>query len=128
MKLRSKDRCPIHRRFDCCGRTKRLSGGAVRVLDDGREICSPAELRRRRIILLERQNNICGWCEKPITDFRDAVTDHINLRGLGGAFRNDSLETTRATHSACNLERGSKRYLTRKEMLRAEKKSKQVPA
>jgi len=43
-------KCPIHGGYYCCGR-ERLPGSygssGITVLPDGRQICTPAELRRR---------------------------------------------------------------------------------
>ena len=112
MKLRKNERCPIHNGYYCCGRErkpsdKRQKSGPVQVLADGRLKCSPAELRRRTLILLKKQNGLCGICGFPISDIRDLVPDHKRPRGMGGAFRDDSWDNLQAAHRVCNGLKGS---------------------
>ena len=111
MKLRAGERCPIHHGYYCCGRVKTKPSfqrkGPVTKTPDGRELCTPAELRRRLLTKLERQKGICAICHEPITDIQEAVLDHKEPRGMGGAFRDDSWGNIQAAHSRCNLEKGS---------------------
>jgi hypothetical protein len=64
------------------------------------------DLVDRKIV---EQENICPICGKPFTDRREVGPDHIEPRGAGGAFRDDSPANIRATHNICNVEKGSRR-------------------
>jgi hypothetical protein len=141
MRLRANELCPIHRSRFCCGRepkeqmrARMKQSGPIRQIPDDkhprgyRVRRSPSEMRKLTLKKLAEQKGICGWCERSIDDVREATPDHIESRGMGGAWRDDHEDNIRAVHGACNCERGSKPYLTRKEMLRAEKKARQVPA
>lgn len=115
--------CPIHRSRYCCGRENQAlefkknpqrKGPVTRIPDEHhprgyRELCTPAEMRRRLDIKLKQQKGLCGICGLPITDYREAVPDHIEPRGMGGARRDDHTDNIQATHRLCNLEKGSKR-------------------
>lgn len=113
MRLRAGERCPIHgKHYGCCGREKRSQfvnkrTGPVTKLPDGREICSPAELRRRLLKKVEKQNGLCAICQMPFADIRDAVLDHIIPRGMGGANRDDRMQNLQAVHDRCNMAKGS---------------------
>jgi 5-methylcytosine-specific restriction endonuclease McrA len=112
MRLRSGERCPIHHRYYCCNRkrpdkARRERKQAVTVLEDGRVICSRAELRRRLVRCLEKQKGICGICQNLISDVQEAVLDHIEPRGMGAGSRNDDWSNIRATHVICNNQKGS---------------------
>lgn len=111
MRLRAGERCPIHNGYYCCGRQKTQptfqKKGPVTKTPDGRERCTPAELRRRLLKCLTKQNGICAICGHPIQDIRDAVLDHKEPRGMGGAFRDDSWSNIQAAHDRCNMAKGS---------------------
>jgi hypothetical protein len=57
---------------------------------------------------LGEQNGKCAICGLLIDDFREATADHIEVRGMGAAWRDDSYDNIRAVHGACNTERGSR--------------------
>jgi hypothetical protein len=119
MKLRPNETCPIHRSLSCCGReaivkTRVLRPGVQRVEDPHhprgyRELRSPGEMRKllkRKII---EQNGICPICLEAFTDYNDVVPDHKDLKGMGGAWRDDHPNNVQATHWWCNSEKGSTR-------------------
>jgi 5-methylcytosine-specific restriction endonuclease McrA len=117
-RLAKSERCPIHSSYVCCGRKereleRRKPSGPVRRIDDPteecgyREICSPAELRRRGLILLKEQKNICPLCKKPIEDMRDMEVDHKLPKGMNGGRRQDAMWNLQATHYLCNRAKGS---------------------
>ena len=114
MRLRKAERCPIHGRYDCCGRERKPSErkqyrGPVKHMPDGREICTPAEMRRRLGILLHKQGGVCALCLRPIEDYREAQVDHIIPRGMGGGRRDDRFSNIQAVHGRCNMQKGSHR-------------------
>jgi 5-methylcytosine-specific restriction endonuclease McrA len=86
--------------------------GPVTRLPDGNggeiEVCSPSELRRRKLILIKKQNGICPLCNKPMHDVRETDLDHIVPRPAG-CKKDSSWGNIQAVHHLCNLEKGSKR-------------------
>src|SRR4051812_33776655 len=122
-RLRKSEICPIHRSRFCCGRQEKAlaftrgvtkKGPVTRVEDPHhprgyRELCTPAELKRRMTHKLKLQLNRCGICKEKIEDFRQCVPDHIEPKGMGAAFRDDHIDNLQATHKSCNFEKGSKR-------------------
>ena len=117
MRLRAGERCPIHGGYYCCNRKRsekprRERKQAVTVLEDGRVICSRAELRRRLVKCLEKQKGLCGICDKPIADVQEATLDHIEPKGMGGQWRNDDWPNIQAAHVICNSQKGSIRNYT----------------
>ena len=119
MKLTKSEYCPIHRSRSCCGRkTRNMSpkyrSGVRRVIDRNnprgyRELRSPAEMKRLLARKVVEQDRKCGICDRPFTDFRDIVPDHIRPKGMGGAGRDDHPDNIQAAHRGCNLKKGSKR-------------------
>ena len=81
---------------------------------DGREVCDlksaagKREYDRRRRIAWMNQGALCPICKRGLF-FDEAVTDHIQPRGMGGARRDDRQENIQATHPLCNMQKGSKR-------------------
>jgi 5-methylcytosine-specific restriction endonuclease McrA len=55
------------------------------------------------------QNGECAICNVKFTDYADIVPDHINHRGMGGAWRDDHPENIKAVHWSCNGDKGSSR-------------------
>lgn len=119
MRLRRKQLCPIHRSLSCCGREavpreKRQRMGVRRIEGPQhprgyRELRSNGEMRKllnRKIIT---QNGKCALCEGKFSDYSDVVPDHINPRGMGGAWRDDHPDNIQAVHWWCNKEKGSSR-------------------
>jgi 5-methylcytosine-specific restriction endonuclease McrA len=74
-----------------------------------REIRTPAEMRKLLLVKVREQDGKCGICGEPFTEIGEVVADHINPRGMGGAFRDDHRDAIQAAHSLCNGEKGSKR-------------------
>ena len=117
MKLRQKERCPIHKSFYCCGRTpgQRTYGKGVQRIEDPhhprgyRELRSPAEMRKLLNRKIAEQNGKCAICHKEFTEYSDIVPDHRHPKGMGGAWRDDHPENIQATHWWCNGEKGSTR-------------------
>lgn len=120
MRLRANERCPIHGRYDCCGRQSRFSARserskAVQKVDDPhhplgyREICSRAELRRRKHVLLSKDPT-CWLAEKSLT-----TTARLNLSIRSPKAWTEQGATITGTtrsntpHKQCNFEKGSKR-------------------
>jgi hypothetical protein len=115
-RLRKSKICPIHRSRFCCGREKKAlaftrgvtkKGPVTRVTDPYhprgyREMCTPAEINRRLKIKLREQNGKCAICGFQIEDMREAVADHIEPRGMNGAFRDDHIDNLQAAHKSCN--------------------------
>jgi hypothetical protein len=121
--LRKGEMCPLHRSFYCCGREKasisatvagRQSLHGVRLVADQfhprgyREICSPPELKRRKLKLLAKSQE-CFYCHKHFDDFRDIDLCHIEPKGMGGARHDDHMDNLALGHHSCNLENGSRR-------------------
>jgi hypothetical protein len=118
-RLAKNERCPIHRSYQCCGREPAMQKprknpirGPVTRIEDARiprgymEVCSPAELRRRKIKKLEAQKNICAICNEPIDDFNDCELDHIEP-SPAGCKKDSHMDNLQATHYRCNREKGS---------------------
>jgi 5-methylcytosine-specific restriction endonuclease McrA len=80
-----------------------------------RELCTPAELRRRKAVITRAHNGICAICHEPMLDYRDVELDHEEPKGMGGGRRDDSMENLRATHRECNRAKGSIRGYQPKE-------------
>jgi hypothetical protein len=55
------------------------------------------------------QNGKCTLCNGQFTDYGDILPDHINLRGMGGAWRDDHPENIQTVHWWCNGENESNR-------------------
>lgn len=87
-----------------------ILNGAVRRYPDGREVCedSPAgwrEYKKRIEIMWRRQERRCCLCGERLV-LADATFEHQRRRGMGAAFRNDSVESNGAAHWICNVEKG----------------------
>jgi hypothetical protein len=109
MRLRRNQLCPIHRSLFCCGREAiprqvRLKQIGVRHVDDPqhprgyREIRSNGEMRKLLDRKIFAQNGICPLCKGQFSDYSDVVPDHINPRGMGGAWRDDHPDNIQAVH------------------------------
>ena len=120
MRLRRKEYCPIHRSLFCCGRdtlpkvSKTSRFGVQRIEDPHhprgyRELRSNAEMKKLVSRKIVEQGRECPLCEVKFTDYNDVVPDHINPRGMGGAWRDDHPDNIQAVHWWCNGEKGSTR-------------------
>ena len=96
-----------------------ICDGAVRKYPDGREVCEDtpkgrAEYKSRTMQMRTRQKAHCCLCWLPMT-IKDTTFEHTNLRGAGGAFRDDRIvdgdrnPMNGAAHGFCNSRKGSKR-------------------
>jgi hypothetical protein len=61
-----------------------------------RELRSPAEMRKLVDRKIVEQNSECPLCHIAFTDYNDIVPDHINPRGMDGAFRDDHPDNIQA--------------------------------
>ena len=120
MKLRRNQYCPIHRSVFCCGResnqkARRTTRPGIRRIEDPhhprgyRELRSPAEMRKLLDRKIVEQGRECALCHELFTDYHDVVPDHIDPKGMGGAWKDDHPDNIQATHWWCNGEKGSTR-------------------
>lgn len=120
MKLRRNQYCPIHRSLSCCGREvvlqkRRIEQLGVQRIEDPhhpRGFCdlrSNAAMRKLLNRKIVQQNKICAICRGEFTNYNDIVPDHIDPRGMGGAWRDDHPENIQAVHWWCNGAKGSSR-------------------
>jgi len=58
---------------------------------------------------IAEQDGKCAICHQIFTDYNEIVPDHIEPKGMGGAWRDDSPENIQAVHRRCNLQKGSRR-------------------
>lgn len=99
---------------------------AVKVMPDGREICSGTEAgrreyERRKIQMWELDDHLCCVCDREITDVRLLTFEHWDGRGMGGAKQDDRIHDgarriNGVSHFRCNVAKGSKKL----EVYRAE--------
>lgn len=122
MKLKAKERCPLHGRRDCCGRSEfhryaqpkhasektwvKITPGIYRSAD-GRERCSTSVLKRRKDRML-RENPVCGACGEGFKDYYDAELAHRESKGIGGSRRDDSPKNIYLMHTRGNRAQGSR--------------------
>lgn len=98
--------------------------GAVRKYPDGREVCQNTkkgwqEYKTRVTRMVVRQDCLCCLCSKyfdleGLKGVTRATFEHTDLRGMGGAKRDDRIEIdgkpiNGAAHLQCNSAKGSKR-------------------
>jgi len=115
-KLGRNQLCPLHKRRDCCGRAefvrypkpKNLSRNGVTTDPDGREKCTPAVLRARKNMLLNRPHPTCAACGEEFTDYRDVELAHKESKGNGGFKHDDRWPNLCLMHLAENREQGSR--------------------
>ncbi len=109
MRLRRNQLCPIHRSLFRSGREtiQRQEGqrqiGVPRVDDSQhgrgyRESRSNGEMRKLINRKIVAQNRICALCKGQLSEYSDVVPDHINPRGMGGAWRDDHPDNIQAVH------------------------------
>ena len=124
-RLRSRELCPLHKSYFCCGRKSplerkntapkfRARSEAVEIIQDEfhprgyREKCSPSELRRRKHELI-RDRASCLYCPEPFTSYSEIDLAHKEPKGMGGARHDDHRSNLGLAHRACNHANGSKR-------------------
>jgi hypothetical protein len=109
MKLRRNQYCPIHRSLSCCGREtipriRKVNKLGVQRIEDPnhprgyRELRSNAEMRKLLNRKVVEQDRECALCHVKFTNYNDIVPDHINPRGMGGAWRDDHPDNIQAVH------------------------------
>jgi hypothetical protein len=74
-----------------------------------RELRSNAEMRKLLNRKIVEQDRMCGICKEAFTSYNDIVPDHINPKGMAGAWRDDHPDNIQAVHWWCNGEKGSSR-------------------
>jgi len=63
---------------------------------------------------IAEQDGKCAICHESFTDYNEIVPDHIEPKGMGGAWRDDHPENIQAVHRRCNLQRDLKDYVPAK--------------
>jgi len=118
LRLRKNEMCPLHRSRFCCGRgdirteTKRqsrkwtMTEPGVRRYEDGREVCSPSALKRRKDNLI-RKNPVCYACDRQFSEYGEIELAHIESKGSGSWKRRDNIENLVLLHAVTNWECGS---------------------
>jgi 5-methylcytosine-specific restriction endonuclease McrA len=76
-------------------------------LEDGREKCTPAELRRRKMKLL-KSDPVCAACGQVFDDYRYVELAHKASKGIGGGKHDDRWENLVLMHRNENREQGSR--------------------
>ena len=115
--LRPNERCPLHGRRDCCGRSIvpravnpvpkwRAIGPGVREYPDGRILKMPAALKRRKDYLLKVKTP-CAACGEQFDDYREVELAHRESKGMSGWKRNDADTNTTLLHKGANRAQGS---------------------
>lgn len=90
----------------------------VKRFPDGREVCSPAALKKRKDALL-RQGEPCVFCSQPFSDYREVDLCHIRSKGMNGWRRDDSALNTTLGHHSSNIDCGSRSINEYMEAMRA---------
>ena len=116
MKLRRNEYCPIHRSLFCCGREqagkqRRFQLGVYRIDDPHhprgyRELRSSAEMRKLLNRKIAEQEGRCAICKAAFTDYNEIVPDHIEPKGMGGAWRDDHSRTSKRSIGGTISKRG----------------------
>lgn len=129
MKLKRNERCPIHRRRDCCGRAEiftyvrkahtkweQVRPGVRRIRDehadhpDGyRYKLSPAEMKKVLNQKIAKQSGQCAECGITFSDYSQVEPDHIKPKGMQGGRADDRESNIRALCHNCNFSKGSRR-------------------
>jgi hypothetical protein len=103
-------KCPIHGGYYCCGRERPVGNygsSGVTVLEDGREKCTPAELRRRKDKLL-KGDPVCAACGQVFEDYRYVELAHKESKGMNGHKVDDRWGNLCLMHRNENHEQGSR--------------------
>jgi hypothetical protein len=106
----------LHRSKVCCGRApvekqvkvlkfRRLANG-TKVFPDGREVCPPAVLKRRKDELIA-SGVPCMACEGEFSEYAEIELAHIESKGNGGFKRDDSFRNIGLMHKIGNRRQGS---------------------
>ena len=89
---------------------------AVQRIDDPhhprgyREVCSAPELRRRKnlLILKAEPHPLCHLCGEGFSNYSEIELEHIEPKGMGGAWHDDHMDNLALAHRSCNREKGSR--------------------
>jgi hypothetical protein len=109
--LRKNERCPIHSRFDCCGREASkqmprrnpIKGPVTRIPDQHHprgyieRSARPLRCARLTHLKVKEQKGKCAECGKDFQDIREAVPDHIEPKGMRGQWRKGETITHRTS-------------------------------
>lgn len=121
MRLKQGQRCPLHRSTTCCGRGpvvrkvheikyRQLSDG-TKVYPNGREVCPPAVLRKRKDVLIASQETpTCKACGEPFVEYDEIELGHLESKGSGGHKREDRFFNLCLLHKSANREQGSRPF------------------
>jgi 5-methylcytosine-specific restriction endonuclease McrA len=71
------------------------------IYDDGREVLKESAWRERRREVWERDGKRCRGCARRLS-LAEAHIDHIRLRGMHGAARDDRRENLRTLCATCH--------------------------
>jgi len=74
-----------------------------------RELCSPAELKRRKDNMIRAGQTTCFYGGEQFENYNDIVVAHKEPKGMDGARRDDHISNLTLSCSRHNLENGSKR-------------------
>ena len=123
-RLRRRDFCPLHKSYfcECHGprkekhpQKKHRELAVERIIDPHhprgyREVCSEAELRRRKNLLILQADGepICHLCCEGFSRYSEIELEHIEPKGMGGAWRDDHMDNLALAHRSCNREKGSR--------------------
>lgn len=113
-RLKPRELCPLHRRRDCCGREplkpktpKHPRRNGITYMADGREVCTPAVLKKRKFMMVAA-NPFCAGCGEKFEDYREVELGHKVSKGMGGGRRDDSWSNLVLLHRDENREQGSR--------------------
>jgi hypothetical protein len=116
--LRSGELCPLHRskRCACHGpdevrltrkRKYEIRTDGTRVFPDGREVCAPGVLKRRKDQLI-KQDPSCIACGEGFKTYEEIELAHKESKGNGGFKRDDRWPNLALMHKNGNRRQGSK--------------------
>ena len=118
MMLKPNQRCPIHKRLDCCGRRGvavrgpmkmpkwKAIGPGIKLFPDGHIERTPAALKRRKDWLLQNGGR-CAACGEAFDDYRQVELAHMESKGVGGWKRQDADFNLVLMHKTTNRDQGS---------------------
>ena len=106
-----RSRASLDNRNSGVGRHRRTPCGHSLSAFRGYQQFSPCQDRSSRVLRPHRQTPRfgCALCTERFTDYGAIVPDHVNPRGMSGAWRDDHPEDIQAVHWWCNGEKASSR-------------------
>ena len=118
-RLKPKEKCPLHGKVDCCGRSEmvryaqpkhelkyRMVEPGVREYPDGRQVCSQSALKRRKDRLI-MQSPICAACGETFADYGQIELAHRIGKGAGGHKHDSRFSNICLLHALANRMQGS---------------------